>query len=120
MTREEFLSKKADSERQIRRSVIPFGLIYSIRLVSPVCIIVLAVLLAIHFGTAARKTILFELLFCVLLFGITFPVERDGRKRFARLGLRCPSCQSYLIFTDGKKVAETGRCPHCGALVFDS
>ncbi len=120
MTREEFISLQVESERQIRRRVIPFGVIYAVRLVSPVCIIILGVLLWIRFETEARNVIFLELVFCVLLFVTTFPVERNSRKQLARLGLKCQSCQGYLIFSDGKKAAETGHCPHCGARVFES
>lgn len=120
MTREEFLSKQAESERRIRRRVIPLGVIYFIQLASSVGSIILAVLLWIYFATDARNAILLELVFCVLLFAATFPAERDSKKHFARLGLRCPSCQGYLILNDGKKTAETGHCHQCGMRVFES
>jgi len=120
MTREEFISRQVESERRIRHRVIPFGVIYAVRLASPVCIIILAVLLWICFETEARNLIFLELVFCVLLFAATFLAERNSRKQLGRLGLKCPSCQGYLIFSDGKKTAETGYCPHCGARVFES
>ena len=118
MTREEFLLLQADSERRIKRRVIPMGIIYSIRLVSFPASIFLALLLWEYFATDARTIILWELGFCVLLFIGSFPAERDGRKHFARLGLKCPSCQKHLIFSFGKKTAETGRCYHCGERVY--
>jgi len=120
MTREEFISQQTDSERRIVRRVVPYGIIYSIRLVSAVAIVLLAVLLWIYFATDARNSILYELGFCLLLFVGSFPVERDTRRQFPRLGLRCPSCQSYLIFLDGRKTAETGCCHHCGERIFDA
>src|SRR5438552_13425581 len=98
MTRDDFLSKQADSERRIRWRVIPLGIIYSIRLVSPVCSMILAVLLWIYFGIDARNIILAELVFCVLFFGGSFLAGRDSRRQFAKRGLRCLSCESYLIF----------------------
>ena len=119
MKREEFLSKQADSERRISRRVIPLGVIYFIRLVSPVGILILALLLRIYFASDARNSILYELLFCVLLFVGSFLAEKYSRKQLSKLGLRCPACQGYLIFVEGKKTAETGRCHHCGAQIFE-
>lgn len=118
MTREEFLSKQADSERRISWRVLPLGVIYFIRLISLVASMILALLLWTYFATDARKIILFEAVFCVLLFVGSFVAERHGTRQFARLGLRCSYCQGFLVFIDGKKAAATGCCPHCGERVF--
>ena len=119
MTQAEFVAKQADSERRIVRRVVPYAVIHSVRLVSALAVIVLTALLWRYFATEARTAILWELGACVLLFVVSFPLERDTRRQFPRLGLRCPSCQSYLIFLDGKKTAETGCCHHCGERIFD-
>jgi hypothetical protein len=119
MNLEDFLSKQAESERRIRRRVLPMGLIYAIQLASIFCAVVLVVILWVNFATDARNTILLALGICVLLFAAGFPLGRDSRKQFAKLGLKCPSCHNYLVFIDGRKTAETGRCPHCGVQIFE-
>jgi hypothetical protein len=119
MTRAEFLSQQKESERRIVWRVIPLGIIYAIRGMSVVFSIYLAVMLWMYYGTTARNVIVGELIFCVLLFAISFPAERDSKRNFARLGLRCPFCQKFLVFVGGMKAAETGCCDHCGARVFD-
>ena len=119
MTREEFISLKKDSERRISRRVVPVGIIYSIRLVSPLAALILAALLWRFFSTEARTTILVELGVCVLLFVGSFPAEGDSRRQFSRLALKCPACQSCLVFVGAEKTVETGCCYECGQKVFD-
>ena len=123
MTHDEFLMQMSDAEREIRRHVLPLGIIYSVRLASGVAGPVLVVLLFLYFFTAARTAILFELGFCILLFGASFPVERQHKARFVRLALKCPSCQSCLVFLRndraGEATLETGCCYHCGRRVFE-
>ena len=119
MTREEFMSQKADSERRICRRVIPLGVIYSIRITSAPAAIILAVLLVQFFATEARTTILLELGFCLLLFGASFPGERDSTRQFLRLALRCPSCGACLVFQRAPKTTDTGCCYECGKRLFD-
>ena len=119
MTREQFISQKKDSERRIVRRVVPVGIIYSVRVASAFAGMVLAVLLWRFFPTGARTTILIEFGFCVLLFVGSFPAERDSRRQFSRLALKCPSCQSCLVFVRAEKTLETGCCYDCGKRVFD-
>lgn len=122
ITREQFISRMRDSERGIRHRVVPLGIIYSIRLVSAFAGLVLSVLLFWFLATEARNTVLIELGVCILLFVGSYAAEWDGKRRFVRLALKCPSCQSCLVFlrTDqaAQKTLETGRCYHCGERVF--
>jgi uncharacterized membrane protein len=120
MTREQFLLTQADSEHQVRRRVVPMGIIYFLRLAAAFCSVILAVLLYINFATEARNVIFFELAFCISLFVASFVAERASKKHFAKHALKCRSCNGYLIFVDGKKAAESGHCPHCDAQVFEA
>jgi hypothetical protein len=128
VTREEFISRQAAAEHQIRRQVIPVGIIYAILLAMIFAITSLVLLLCIlpltdfpsDGRTVIRVRILWILGFCVLLVAISLLAERDGRRRFTKLGLKCPSCHKFLMFTSGKLAAATGRCDHCGERVFDT
>lgn len=119
MTREEFASQITASEQQIRRRVIPLGLIYSIQLAGAIGGIALAVCLFQYYATAARNTILIELGICALLFFAGFPVARISKRRYISLSLKCPSCQSCLVFMPAEKTLETGQCYKCGQRIFD-
>ena len=117
MTRDEFILQKTESERRICRRVIPMGFIYSIWVATVPAVVFLAVLLLMYFTTEARTTILYELVFCVLLFAISVPAARDSTKQFARLAVKCPFCQSYFVFIpaqEAQKTLETGCCHNCG------
>jgi hypothetical protein len=119
MTREEFVSQMTASEQQIRRRVIPLGFIYSMQLAVAFGGIALAACLFWYFTTAARNILLAELGICALLFFAAFPMERASRRRFISLAVKCPSCQSCLVFMREEKTLETGRCYKCGQRVFD-
>ncbi|HEY3322505.1 MAG TPA: HEAT repeat domain-containing protein [Planctomycetota bacterium] len=119
MTRDEFIAQQTAAERQIRRQVIPFGVLYAVFFAMICAIACLAVLLCFYFTTPARTPILYELGSCFVLFELGILAERDGRRRFEKLGVKCPSCHRFLMFTLGEKTAETGRCSHCGEKVFD-
>jgi len=119
MNREEFLSKQAESERRIKRRVVPMGVIYAIRLASVFGGVILMALLCIFFTTDARNPVLLALGICGILFAASFPAERDSRMNFAKLALKCPSCQDFLVFIEGRKTAATGICPRCAARIFD-
>ena len=119
MTRDEFISHKTESELRISRQVIPVGIVYSVRLAAAFSSVVLAVLLFRYFSTDARTTILLAFGVCVLLFFVSFPAERHSRSRFFTLALKCPFCQSCLVFIRAQKTLETGCCYHCGKSVFD-
>jgi hypothetical protein len=113
-TRDEFIRQKVDSERQIRRRVIPLGIIYAIRLAIIPCGIQAAYL---TWNTGSHIPVFCGLVFCALLFVISFPVERNNKRRFVELALKCPSCLSCLVFED--ETLKTGRCYHCGERIFD-
>jgi len=120
MTREQFLSQKTESERRIRHRVVPVGVIYSIRLLSVLAGILLAVLLSTRFASGIRTAILGELGICVLLFVVGVRAERDSRRQFAELALKCPECERHLVFNHAEKTVETGCCSYCGRRLFDS
>jgi|ERR1035441_8545175 hypothetical protein len=103
MTREQFISQKTESERRIRHGVVPVGIISSIQLVSVPASIFLAVLLWRFFATGASTAIFCGLGLCVFLFVVGFRAERDSRRQFVRLALKCPECQSYLVFNRTEK-----------------
>jgi hypothetical protein len=119
MTREEFILEKSESERQIRRLVIPVGIIYSLRIGAILGLIYCAVLLWEFFGTPVPTRILLVIGFLVLLFGISFPAARYSYRRFAQLSLKCPFCQSCLVFDRADVTTKTGCCYHCGKKVFE-
>lgn len=119
MTREQFLSQKTESERRIRHRVVPVGIIYSMRLLAVLAGIFLAALLWTRFATGARSAILGELGVCVLLFVVGVSAERDSRRQFVELALKCPECQRCLVFNQAGKTVETGCCSYCGRRLFD-
>lgn len=119
MTRDEFMSQKSESERRIRRRIVPVGIIYAVRLASVFGLIYCGVLQWRFYGTAVYMPMLFAVGFLVLLFGLSFPVARNGYRRFVQLALKCPFCQSCLVFNRAAKTVETGCCYHCGKRVFD-
>ena len=119
MTREQFTAQKTDSERRISRRVIPVGIVYAVRLISVPASVFLLVLLFRFSGTSARNTICLELGLCLALFIVSFPLERASKSRFFSLALKCPICQSCLVFIRALKTLETGCCYHCGTRVFD-
>ena len=119
MTRNEFLLKKRESERRIRRRVIPLGVIYSIQLVAAPASIVLMVLLWKYWDTEARNIVLTESVFCILLFAGSLFAERDSRRHYDRLALRCPFCGICLVFIPGKKTVDTGLCYSCGKRIIE-
>ena len=126
MTREEFLKKQGDSERRIKRRVIPLGIVYTVRLMSPFVIVFLALLLPgiWQLGDARIRVEFVMAIVCFILFFVgSFPLERDTKTQFQRLALRCPECSSYLVFirydTEGSKALESGCCYYCGKRVFD-
>jgi hypothetical protein len=123
MKREEFIAQMTQAERQIRRRVVPLGVVYAVRLASAFACLVLAVLLFLPRVKDARITLLFELGVCVLLFLASFAAERDAKRRFVRLAAKCSKCQTSLVFlemdVEGRKTLETGCCYKCGGPVFD-
>lgn len=119
MTRDEFVSKKSESEQRIRCSVVPVGIIYAMRLGAVFGLIFCGVIQSKFYGTDFNKTILFALGILVALFAVSFPAARYSRRRFEQLALKCPSCQSCLVFHRASKTVETGCCYHCGKRVFD-
>jgi uncharacterized membrane protein YagU involved in acid resistance len=120
MTRDEFVSKKSESERRIRRSVVPVGIIYAIRLASVFGFVYCGVIQWRFYGITLYKPMLVALGLLFLLFGVTFPLARTSIKRFKRLALKCPACQGSLVFTWATKTVETGCCCHCGQRVFEA
>ena len=119
MTQDQFISQKIDSERRIRHRAVPVGIIYSIQLASVPASILLAVLLWRVFATGAWTAILCGLGGCVLLFVVGVRAVQDSRRQFVRLALKCPECQSCLVFSQAEKTVETGCCYHCGRRFFD-
>ena len=119
MTKEEFVSRQADAERRIRRLVSPLGIIYSIRLAVAGYGLYLLIPLFQYFNTEARAVILYELGACILVFAASFPWERYSKRRFVELAIKCPSCQSILVFLREEKTNETGICYNCGRKVFE-
>ena len=119
MTQDQFISQKIDSERRIRHRAVPVGIIYSLQLASVPASILLAVLLWRVFATGAWTAILCGLGGCVLLFVVGVRAVQDSRRQFVRLALKCPECQSCLVFSQAEKTVETGCCYHCGRRFFD-
>jgi len=126
MTRAEFITAQTKSERRISWRVIPLGVLYSIRLVSPLVILILALSLPgiWRLGDVGLRVEFVVGLVCfITLFICSFPLERDSKTQFQKLALMCPACQSYLVFmrydTVRSKTLETGCCYHCGKRVFD-
>lgn len=119
MTREEFVAQKKASEWRISWRVVPPGILYSIFLGMILAVPCLLMLLYLYFSTTVRATILWELACCILLTIICVFAERDGRRRFPKLALKCPSCNGYLVFSAGEETLKTGRCWQCGQQIFD-
>jgi uncharacterized paraquat-inducible protein A len=122
MTRAEFITTQAESERQIRRRVIPFGIIYTLRLASPLVILVLAIFTPLVWSdidVGLRATYISGLVVFTMILAGSFPLERRTKRQYQTFGLRCPSCQYYLIFISGLKTVKTGFCYHCGHKIFD-
>jgi hypothetical protein len=124
MTKDEFMSKMADAERDIRHSVVPLGIIYSVRLGSAFGIIYSAWLQWQMCGTDIQNPTLIAAGVCILLCAGSFPFERYSKRRFVRLALKCPECQSCLVFLRNDETAAktlmTGCCYRCGKRVFDT
>ena len=119
MTKDEFREQQEESERRIRRSVFPLGIIYSVRLATAFCGICLLIPLLLYLGAAeVRNLVLWELAACIAGFTLSFPWERASKRRFVRLALKCPSCQASLVFLHEFKTNETGTCYNCGMKVF--
>ena len=53
------------------------------------------------------------------MFAITFPWERYSKRRFVELAVKCPSCQSVLVFLHDEKNIDSGRCYNCGQQIFE-
>ena len=119
MTREQFISEQAKSERRIRRRCAPLGIIYCIRLATGGFGLYLLAICFKYFNTDARSTILWELAACISIIAITFPWERYSKHRFVELATKCPSCQSILVFLHDEKNVNSGRCYNCGQLLFE-
>ena len=119
MTKEEFITQQADSERRIKLRVMPVGIIYSIRIAVAFGALVLPIPLFLYFNTEARTTILYVLGSCIMVFAMTFPWERYSKRRFVELAIKCPSCQSPLVFLFDLKTNETGICYSCGKKIFE-
>jgi hypothetical protein len=126
MSRAEFITTQTESERRIGRRVIPLGVLYSIRLVTPLVILILAVFLPSIWKLGLvgfRVEFVIGLIGFIFLFVSSFPLERDSKRQFRKLALMCPECQSYLVFMSynpiKSKTLETGCCYHCGKRVFD-
>jgi hypothetical protein len=123
MTKDEFTSQMADAERNIRHSVLPLGIIYSVQLASAFGLVYSAVLQWKFCRTDTQTATLLAIGCCLLLFLGGFPVERFSKRRFVRLALKCPACQSCLVFlrgdAEGQKTLDTGLCYRCGKRVFD-
>jgi DNA-directed RNA polymerase subunit RPC12/RpoP len=129
MTKEEFIARRADAERQIQHHDRP-GWNFSIWLTAMfffamvMAVPCLLVLLYIGFNyEEARKPIFYELGFCLLLFVICIHIlnldAKGRRRRFAELSMKCPSCHKSLMFDSGKRAEETNRCPHCEERIFE-
>jgi hypothetical protein len=119
MTRDEFVSQKSESERRIRLSVVPLGIIYSVRCASFLGLICCGVIQWKLYGSGVYAPMPLAVGFLVLLLGLTFPLARASIKRFRRLALKCPACESCLVFSRAMKTVETGCCYQCGQRVFD-
>jgi hypothetical protein len=119
MTKDEFMLQKSESERIIRRRVIPVGLIYSVRMASFLGLALCGVFLWKFYNPAFYTPILPAACVLILLFGISFPAARSSNRRFARFALKCPSCQRWLVFSGAAETVKTGCCYGCGNRIFD-
>jgi len=125
MTRSEFITAKKDSEQRITRRVFPFGVLYTLRVVSPLVILVLGLSMpTFWFVDGGFRVVGFIALVCfIVIFIGSFPLERDAKRQYQRLAFKCPACHGYLVFLecrmDSLKTLETGCCYHCGKRVFD-
>jgi len=117
------MSQMGSSERDIRRSVLPLGIIYSLRIGSGFGVFYSAWLQWKVSGSDVQAVTLIAIGICVLVCFGTFPLERFSKSRFVRLALKCPTCQSCLVFLSNDSTAartlETGCCYQCGKLVFE-
>lgn len=124
MTRNEFLSEMSNAERHIRHSVLPLGIIYSVRLGSFFGIFYAVFQQWKSFGVDIQTPTLLALACCILLCAATYPVERYSKRRFVRLAFKCSCCGSCLVFLRNDETAaktlDTGCCYHCGNRVFDT
>lgn len=124
MTRDEFISEMSDAELHIRHSVLPLGIIYSVRLGSFFGIPYSIFQQWKAFGMDVQMPTLLAVGSCILVCAATYPIERYSKKRFVRLAFKCSSCGSCLVFlrNDGTaaKTLDTGCCYRCGNRVFDT
>src|SRR5437879_5503789 len=122
MTKGEFMLQMVGSERAIRRSVVPLGIVYSLRIGSGFGVFYSAWLQWKVSGTDIQPATLVAICVCIIICVGTFPLERFSKGRFVRLALKCPTCQSCLVFlrndSDAARTLETGCCYHCGKPVF--
>ena len=88
MTRAEFVSQKSESERRIRCSVVPVGIIYAMRLGAVFGLVYCGVIQWGSYGTAIYKPLLFAVGFLLALLVASFPAARYSRRRFAELALK--------------------------------
>lgn len=84
MKRDEFVSQKSGSERRIRCSVVPVGIIYAMRLGAVFGLVYCGVIQLRFYGTAIYKPLLFAVGFLFSLLVASFPAAQHSRKRFAQ------------------------------------
>ncbi len=126
MTRETFINKQSEAEKQIRQHCISFGLIYAVwlaMLIAIPCLLAFAYC-SFYFHTkfVARAVIAGELIFCVLAILVANHFYKRNVLRWVRYALKCPSCRRSLVFLLRWQVEEIaeGRCPHCQETIVDS
>ena len=116
MTKDEFILRhKAVRHDLTHLGFIPWGVVFAIELSMVGYIIYLIVLLFQYFATDALSPILWQLGFCLLVFGGFLVAGRIWSRRLSRSDLNCPSCHKWL----DTSVADTGRCSHCDERVLD-
>ena len=117
------MSQMGSSERDIRRSVLPLGIIYSLRIGSGFGVFYSLWLQWKVSGWDIQPATLIAIAICVLVCFATFPLERFSKSRFVRLAVKCPTCQSCLVYLSNDSTAartlETGCCYRCGEPVFE-
>jgi hypothetical protein len=120
MTRDEFQARQSAADALCRGYI--WGIIYAIWFGMTLAVIILLGMLCWSFsvdGRAERATILWELGFCVLLFGGAQFVYRVRSGKVKELSVRCPACRRFVSRKSEKKTLETGRCAECDAQIID-
>jgi len=125
MTKEEFISRKTDAERRIKRfQIVPWGIFFAVYsamfLALPSLLVLLCVAVFKHYPPHARAIILWEIAACGLLTGIIQFQIWNARRRtvdtLTELDLKCPSCHKFVNL---RSTAKSGLCWNCGARIFD-